>query len=280
MTHPHLVSTEWLAAHLDDATVRIVDIRGHVLPASAPKPHYFNHRADYDAAHLPGAVFVDWVQEITDPDSPHHAQIASPERFAAVMGRLGIGAGTFVVAYDDAGGMFAARLWWALHYYGHKAVAVLDGGWQKWLAEGRPTTAEPPQITSTVFHAVPQPGWRMTADEVAARGERPLIDVRTPEEYTGKASRAARAGHIPGAVNIPRGGLLAADGTLLPPEQLREIFAAGGIEGDHAITYCNGGVSASYGLLALKVAGIGDSAAVYDGSWKEWGDDPNRPLAT
>lgn len=278
MTQQLLVTTDWLAEHLHDANVRIVDIRGHVLPASAPKPHYFNHRADYDAAHIPGAVFIDWVEEITDPDSPHHAQIAKAERFAAVMNRNGIGDDTFVVAYDDAGGMFAARLWWALNYYGHSAVAVLDGGWQKWLAEGRPTTAEVPQFPQTQFTPNIQPAWRLTADDVAARGERTLIDVRTVEEFAGKASRAKRAGHIPGAVNIPRSDLLTSAGTMLPPEQLREIFAAGGVNGENAITYCNGGVSASYGLLALKVAGLGENAAVYDGSWKDWGDDVSRPI--
>lgn len=130
-----LVTTDWLADHLNEAQVRVIDIRGHVLPASAPKPHYFNHRADYDVSHLPGAVFIDWVLEITDPVDPRHAQIAPPDRFAAVMRQAGISGDTQVIAYDDAQGMFAARLWWALNYYGHSRVAILDGGWQKWLTE-------------------------------------------------------------------------------------------------------------------------------------------------
>src|SRR5215213_6165866 len=127
LTNP-LVTTEWLQDHLSDPHLRIVDIRGHVLPANQPTPHYFNHRSDHDLSHIPGAIFIDWVKEITDPADPRHAQIAKPERYAEVMSRAGIDENTFVVAYDDASGMFAARLWWSLNYYGHTQVAVLDGG--------------------------------------------------------------------------------------------------------------------------------------------------------
>jgi thiosulfate/3-mercaptopyruvate sulfurtransferase len=141
MSENLLVTTGWLQDHLTDPNLRIVDIRGHVIPASEPLPHYFNHLDDYNKSHIPGAVFVDWVHEITDPADPRHAQIAPPERFSAAMSRAGIGSATFVVTYDDASGMFAARLWWALNYYGHHNVAVLDGGWNKWIAESRPTTA-------------------------------------------------------------------------------------------------------------------------------------------
>src|SRR5262245_38015114 len=119
MSNSPLVTTQWLYEHLSDSNLRIVDIRGHVAPASDPLPHYFNHQADYDQSHIPGAVFVDWVKEITDPNDPRHAQIAKPDRYAAVMSRLGITPETLVVGYDDAEGMFAARLWWSLNYYGH-----------------------------------------------------------------------------------------------------------------------------------------------------------------
>lgn len=281
MTEQLLVTTDWLAAHLQDSDLRIVDIRGHVLPATEPPPHYFNHRADYERSHIPGAVFVDWVQEITDPNDPHHAQIAKPERYAALMSCIGVGAKTLVVAYDDAGGMFAARLWWSLNYYGHTRVVVLDGGWNKWIAEGRPVTAEIPQIVPAEFVAYPNPALYRSSDQVLAalNTKTQLMDVRTSTEYAGQASRAARKGHIPGAVNLPRTDLLNSDGTLLSPEQLRVRFAETGItaETPEIIVYCNGGVSASYGLLALRVAGIHQSA-VYDGSWKDWGNDPDKPL--
>lgn len=278
--HP-LVTTDWLHARLRDDHIRIVDIRGHVLPPTEPPPHYFNHYDDYVERHIPGAVFVDWVHEITDPADPRHARIAPPERFAAVMRRCGIGDDTFVVAYDDAAGMFAARLWWALNYYGHAASAVLDGGWNKWIAEGRPTTAEVPRVAPARFTPRPQLAWIRTGDQVMAalNTSVKLVDVRSPQEFNGEQSRAKRFGHIPGAVNVPRASLVAPDGTLLPPEALREKFAQAGIDGraSEVVTYCNAGVSASFGLLALRVAGFANSA-VYDGSWKDWGNDDSRPI--
>ncbi len=282
MSENLLVSTGWLADHLGDANLRIVDIRGHVLPASEPHPHYFNHADDYAKSHLPGAVFVDWVKEITDPADPRHAQIASPERYADVMRRIGVSDETFVVAYDDANGMFAARLWWSLNYYGHSGVAVLDGGWNKWIAEKRPTTAAIPTIAPSDFVARPNPAIFRSGAQVLARldGDQQLIDVRSPDEFAGKSSRIDRFGHIPGAVNVPRPTLLAPDGTLLPPDLLRKHFAAAGISdrSSDVVFYCNGGVSASYGLLALRAAGL-NGGSVYDGSWKDWGSDESKPIA-
>jgi thiosulfate/3-mercaptopyruvate sulfurtransferase len=276
-----LVTTAWLAAHVDDPKIRIVDIRGHVLPANVPPPHYFNHQKDYETSHIPNAVFVDWVQEITDPSDPRHAQIAPPERYAAVMGRLGIDADTLVVAYDDAAGMFAARLWWSLQYYGHARAVVLDGGWTKWVSEARAITNIIPTVEPTIFVPRADVALRRTAEQVLARldSDTVLVDVRTAAEFNGQASRAKRAGHIPSAVNLPRNELLNADGTLLDAAGLRAKFAAVGVTdaAQDVVTYCNGGVSASFGLLALRVAGLGGS--VYDGSWKEWGNDDSKPIA-
>ena len=281
MTENLLVSTDWLAAHLTDANLRIIDIRGHVLPADKPTPHYFNHKADYDTSHIPGAVFIDWVEQITDPADPRHAQIAKPERYSAVMSQAGIDENTFVVAYDDASGMFAARLWWSLNYYGHTKVAVLDGGWNKWVAEKQPVTAEVPEIPPKTFVAKPNPAiYRTSSNVEAALGSTTkLMDVRTPEEFRGDYARAKRTGHIPGAVNQSRGGLVNADGTMLSPEQLKVKLGAIGIDAStpEVIVYCNGGVSASFGLLALRVAGL-ENGAVYDGSWKDWGNDEQKPI--
>lgn len=282
MSENLLVTTEWLAQNLTRSDLRIVDIRGHVLPASQPHPHYFNHETDYTKSHLPGAVFVDWVNEITDPTDPRHAQIAQPERYAAVMERIGVGDDTFVVAYDDANGMFAARLWWSLNYYGHTQVAVLDGGWNKWIAEDRPTTAKLPQIEPAHFTPQPNSAIFRSGAQILSRlnGAQQLIDVRSPEEFAGKASRAQRGGHIPSAINLPRPTLVAPDGTLLPSETLRQRFAAAGIsaQSQDVVFYCNGGVSASYGLLALRAAGL-SGGSVYDGSWKDWGNDESKPIA-
>lgn len=281
MTTHLLVSTDWLAEHLHDPNLRIVDIRGHVLPASEPLPHYFNHYSDYVERHISGAVFIDWVEEITDPADPRHAQIAKPARFAEVMSRHGISNETMVVVYDDAGGMFAARLWWSLNYYGHHKVAVLDGGWNKWLAEGRETDAEIPFIEAAEFIAQPQPNWYRNGDDVLRQlqSETVLMDVRSLDEFEGRSSRAKRKGHIPSASNLPRNDLLAPDGTMLPIEVLRQKFAEIGIvtPNTEVVTYCNGGVSASFGLLALRVAGF-ENNALYDGSWKEWGNDESKPI--
>lgn len=283
MTEYLLVSTQWLQDHLDDPDLRIVDIRGHVIPASEPPPHYFNHYDDYMKAHIPGAVFVDWVHEITDPDDPRHAPIAKPERYQAFARRIGIKPETFVVAYDDADGMFAARLWWSLNYYGHERVAVLNGGWDKWMAEGRPKTSAVPQIEPSDFVARPNEAIRRTGDQILSdlsRGKRLLIDVRSPAEYAGESSRAKRKGHIPGAINQPRSTLVNDDHTMRSPDDLREIFRHG-LDGDapELVTYCNAGVSASYGMLALRVAGF-DQVAMYDGSWKDWGNDDTKPVET
>lgn len=277
-----LVSTQWLHDHLHDPNLRIIDIRGHVLPAGAPLPHYYSHRADYDTNHIPGALFVDWTRDITDPDSPNGTQIARPDVYAALMSRLGVGADTFVVAYDDTGGMLAARLWWTLNVYGHRQAAVLDGGWIKWTAENRPVTAEVPDVTPAIFTPRYDPALRRTIDQVQAALDdesTALLDVRTIEEFTGQTSRARRMGHIPGALNFPRAQMLAPDSTLLPLERLRARFTELKLNNHDGeiIVYCNSGASASFGLLALRAAGI-SNATVYDGSWKEWGNDNNRPI--
>jgi thiosulfate/3-mercaptopyruvate sulfurtransferase len=275
-----LVTTGWLADHLGDANLRIIDIRGHVLPPTEPLPHYHNHHEDYLKSHIPGAAFVDWVHEITDPADPRHARIAPPARFAEAMQRAGVDDDSFVVAYDDAQNLFSARLWWALNYHGHDQVAVLDGGWPKWVSEGRPVTSEITPPPPATFTPRPQAEWIRTAEDVASCDDGTvLLDLRSPAEFIGQASRAKRAGHIPGALNWPRNTLNAPDGTLLPADELRERLAELGLNDDEqpVITYCNAGVSASMGLLALRVAGFHNSAN-YDGSWKDWGNDERRPI--
>jgi thiosulfate/3-mercaptopyruvate sulfurtransferase len=272
-----LVTTEWLAQHLQDENLRIIDIRGKVLPASQPLPHYFSHREDYDKAHIPNAHFVDWTKDIVEPDTISY-DILNPKDYAEFMSNIGIGDEHFVVAYDDADGMFAARLWWTMRYYGHEQVRVLDGGWQKWVKEGRPSTADIPQFPRANFTVKPNPALFASADEVAA-GVPFLVDVRTAEEFRGEASRAKRKGHIPNAINFPRKTMITADGMLKSSHELRKIFASLGIteQSEDVVLYCNGGVSSSYGLLALTVAGI-PTGRVYDGSWEDWGNDTKRPI--
>jgi thiosulfate/3-mercaptopyruvate sulfurtransferase len=280
------VSTEWLAAHLGEPGVRIVDIRGKVLPPGS-KPRYQAKRADFDAGHVPGAVFVDWTRDIVDATDPVPMQVAGPGPFAAKMAELGIGDETLVVAYDDYDHIFAGRLAWALRYYGHDEVRILDGGWSRWVAEGRPTaTATQAASPSTVFTARPRPPLRRTAHEVEqalGRADVIFIDARPPEQYAGVVTAAARAGHIPGAVNVPYATLVDASGRFLPAGELARAFSDAGVDvaalPREVIVYCNGGVSCTVPLSALRILGR-DDVAVYDGSWNEWGADASLPIRT
>lgn len=278
-----LVSTSWLEKHLNEPDLRIVELRGKVLPPTDPPPHYFTDRAGYEAGHIPNAAFVDWQVDIVEPGSPSN-DVASPERFAALMGDLGISNDTTVVIYDNAASMFACRLRWALRYYGHERVFILDGGWDKWRSEGRLVSAAIPQFESAVFEPRENAELKATAADILARvksGAMQLIDVRSPAEYAGRASRAEAGGHIPSAISLPRKIMVADDMTLKAPESLRACFAASGIalDADETVIYCNSGVSASYGMLALEVAGA-RNLRLYDGSWKEWGNDPATPKET
>ena len=276
-----LVSTEWLASHLDDATLRIIDMRGSVLPPSGPPPHYLTDRAGYTEVHIPGAVFVDWQVDIVEPGSPSN-DIASPKRFSDLMGRLGVDSMTRVIVYDNAASMFAARLRWCLLYYGHENVSILDGGWSKWLVEQRPTESACPEILAKTF--VPRVNPRLKADAVqilCALEEKSLqlIDVRSSAEFSGETSRANIGGHIPTAVNLPRKFMVADDMTLKPVSELKKNFAELGLrlDAEDTVLYCNSGVSACYGMLAMELAGA-QNLRIYDGSWKEWGNDRSKPI--
>jgi thiosulfate/3-mercaptopyruvate sulfurtransferase len=279
-----LVDTAWLAAHLGDAALCVVDVRGKVLPPGN-EPRYRPKREDYDAGHVPGAVFVDWTRDIVDLDDPVPVQIAKPEAFAMRMGQLGIGDGTTVVAYDDYDHAFAGRLAWALRYYGHDDVRILDGGWTRWVAEGRPTSSQIPERRPATFTPRPRPALRRTADDVARaveRGDALLIDARADEQYAGEVSAAARAGHIPGALNVPYPRLVdPSTGRFLSPPELARVFAEAGVDvaslPERVIVYCNGGVTCTVPLAALRLLGR-DDVAVYDGSWNEWGNDASRPV--
>ena len=278
-----LVTTAWLEQHLNDRDIRIVEIRGKVLPPTEPPPHYFSDRAGYDEAHIPNSVFIDWQVDIVEPGSPSN-DVASPDRFAALMGELGIGNDTRVVIYDNAASMFACRLRWALRYYGHEDVFILDGGWQKWRAEGRPLSAGIPQFEKATFIPRVNAALKATKEEILAgidSGTLQLIDVRSPAEYGGAVSRAQFGGHIPTAINVPRSVMVADDMTLESAAELTKRFAETGVALDESDTvlYCNSGVSATYGMLALEVAGA-KNLRIYDGSWKEWGNDASTPKET
>ena len=196
------------------------------------------------------------------------------------MGRLGIEAATTVVIYDDAASMFAARLWWCLRYYGHEKVSILDGGWHKWTAESRPVDNAIPQYERKTFLPKINSALKAAAEDILTTAAQ-LVDLRSPQEFAGQASRARYAGHIPAAINLPRKTMLADDMRLKSVDELRDVFAKAGIslDADDTIIYCNSGVSACYGLLALEAVGA-RQPRIYDGSWKEWGNDASKPIAT
>lgn len=283
--HPEsLVSPAWLAERLAKPALRIVDARFEIRPGPSGVLEPCAGRDDYAAAHVPGAVFVDLMGDLAHPDAP--LEILSPERFEALMGQLGIGNDTTVVVYDAAGGTWAARLWWALRYYGHDDVRLLDGGFARWTAEDRPVEADAARPTPARFQARVRPELRVTRDEVLAAipdTDVCIVDALPEPFFLGDAKLYPehRAGHIPGAKNLPAPANLDPEtSTLLSPEVLAERWAAAGVPSDkRVITYCGGGVFAAFSLFALHLLGH-ENAALYDASWSEWGADEDLPVET
>jgi thiosulfate/3-mercaptopyruvate sulfurtransferase len=268
-----LVSTAVLAAHLDEPV--IVDCRAKLDDEG------WGER-EYAASHIPGAVYADLNRDLSGRKTGSNGRhpLPEPDALAQTFGRLGITSGRQVIAYDHDNGQWASRLWWLLRWLGHDAVTVLDGGFAKWIAEGRPTAHGMERNAARVFTATPRPEMTVDVDAVASRAgsrEWRLIDARAPERYRGETEPIDRVpGHIPGAVNRFYGGNVAADKTFKTPEQLRAEFAPaiGDTPPDHVICY---GVTACHNLLAMEHAGI-HGAKLYVGSWSEWSADPGRAV--
>ena len=274
-----LVSTEWLAAHLDDADLRLLD-GSFKMPGTTPSA-----ADEYRSGHIPGAIFFD-IDVIADPNSPLPHMLPDAMAFGAAMGGLGIGAGDRVVIYDSAGVVSATRAWWMLRVFGHDRVAVLDGGLPKWRAEGRPVTASVPTPGRRAFHVQFRRELVRTKAQLLANLEstaEQVLDARTVERFEGRAAEpwpGRRSGRIPGSLNLPYSLLSNADNTFAPREELeRRLAAAGVVAGKPVVTSCGSGVTACVLAFGLYLTGR-DDIAVYDGSWAEWGLPGDTPVAT
>jgi len=275
-----LVSTEWLAAHINDANVKVLDA-SFKLPGVLPLP-----KDDYLAAHLPGAVFFD-VDAVSDHANPLPHMYPSAEQFGRDVGHLGISNADTVVIYDAGGWVAAPRAWWMFLAFGHGNVRILNGGLKKWRAEGRATdtgeTKPKPATFKASYDSKRVRSMQQLIANVESRAEQ-VIDARAADRFEGRAPEpraGIRSGHIPGARNVPYNLLFdAATGTMRPLDDLRAAFANAGVKLDAPIvTSCGSGVSAGVLTLALYRLGITDTA-LYDGSWSEWGQEKGPPIAT
>ena len=274
-----LVDTAWLAGRLHEPGLRVVDVRWYLDPAR-------RGRDEWREGHVPGAVFLDVEADLSAPGGRRGGPIGrhpwpSEEQVARVMGGAGIGAGVQVVAYDDASGANASRVWYLLRAHGHEAVAVLDGGLAKWKAEGRPLSTDTPAVAPVPFAGRLRAGFVIGKDEMTATHlGRLVLDARAVERYRGETEPIdPRPGHIPGARSAPFSDNLtaAAVPVFLPADALRRRYAALGAEREEPVVYCGSGVTACHDLLALHLAGL--RGVLYGGSWSEWSSDPTLPAA-
>jgi thiosulfate/3-mercaptopyruvate sulfurtransferase len=281
-----LVETEWLAAHLGEPDLRVIECTVYLQPAEVPGGFRVESgRAKWAEGHIPGAGFVDLQDELSDRDSKLRFMMPPAAQFAEAMGRHGVGDGARVVLYDRAVNMWAARVWWMLRALGFDDAAVLNGGFKKWTREGRPLAADDGAAPSRTFTARPRPG--LMADKsgvLAALDDRRtcVLNALTNEQHRGAGGTSyGRPGRIAGSVNVPARDLVDPEThAYLPRDLLRAKFAASGaLDARSVIAYCGGGIAASSDAFALTLLGRSD-VAVYDASLSEWAVDPSLPMET
>ena len=279
-TNDPLVSTEWLAEHLKDANVKLLDAT-FKLPGVLPLP-----KDDYLAAHIPGAVYFD-VDAVSDHSNPLPHMFPSAEQFGHDVGALGVSNGDTVVIYDAGGWVAAPRAWWMFLSYGLRDVRILNGGLKKWRAEGRPVESGDAKAKPATFKASYDAKRVRSIEQMIANvasGSEQVIDARAADRFEGRAVEprpGIRSGHIPGALNLPYNNLFdAATGTMKPLDDLRKAFSGAGVDtAKPIVTSCGSGVSAAVLTLALYRLGV-ENTALYDGSWSEWGKADGPPIAT
>lgn len=280
MNVPLLVSTEWLARRLGDPGLRIADVRWSLLEREKGRNAYLQ-------GHIPGAVYVDVDDDLASPrgQGPGRHPLPRPEAFSAAMSRAGIGADTHVIAHDFGDGSTAARLWWLLRHLGHERVSLLDGGFARWAAEGRPVEIAMPTHPPAAFAPSPRAGMLVDADAVERLRTDPgtlILDSRLPERYEGRTEPIDPvAGHIPGARNRPYPANVrsAQDPGFLDPAELREQFERlGAGRAERVVAYCGSGVNACQNLFALELAGF-EAGLLYEGSWSDWCSVSSRAMS-
>jgi thiosulfate/3-mercaptopyruvate sulfurtransferase len=279
----YLVETEWLAAHLNDPGVRVLECTVYLHPKPDHGFRAESGRVKWAEGHIPGAGFADLTGELSDRTSPLMYMMPPAAQFADAMGRYGVGDGVRVVLYDRAVNMWAARVWWMLRAFGFENAAVLDGGWKKWTLEGRPVATDDGARPARTFAARPRP--ELIADKkavLAGVGDRAtcLINALSEEQHRGTGGvNYGRAGRITGSTNVVARDLVdPKTHAYLPAEDLRAKFAAAGaLDAGRVITYCGGGIAASSDAFVLALLGK-DDVAVYDASLSEWAADPSLPM--
>jgi thiosulfate/3-mercaptopyruvate sulfurtransferase len=270
-----LVSTDWLAQHLGEPDLVLVDSSWH-MPAMNR-----SGRDEYLNAHIPGARFLD-IDELSDRSCPSPHMLPGAAEFGAALEQLGVDREDRIVVYDNSPIRTAARGWFMLRYFGAANVAILDGGFQKWLAEGRPTESGEPKLRHATFDAHEQPGQAVRKQEILAGLDCALLDARGKGRFEGtepEPRAGVAGGHIPGARNLPFGAVYDDQGRFRPADELRRLFADAGIDPARPfIASCGSGVTATSLIFAAHLLGS-DLGKLYDGSWTDWGSDPATPKA-